>query len=415
MLERFCWSVLLSLGLALVLTEPAVALSACSPDGLQASGSIYRICMPPAEEYNGHLLIWAHGFQDAIEPVRIPDEQMDLGDITLPELANNLGFGFATNSYSKTGLAIVEGQDDILDLVDIFAAEQGAPEKVFLVGASEGGIITALLVERHPETFAGGLAVCSPVGDFARQINYFGDARVTFEYFFPGLIPGDPLAPTPELIEAWGDFYQDVVRPAVFSAENAGELAEWAAVAKLPFDDANLAETLEQSVRDALHYSVVNLNDGAATLGGFPFGNRSRWYRGSSNDLRLNLRVQRVVADPLALEEMDTHYDTTGELASPLITLHTRLDQQVPYFHETLYLRKTLRSGALLSRHLNFAIDRFGHCNVTVNESLVSFGVLLAYTGDLRLLFGTGAAAEMEGLTGLEAAISELAGLSLSE
>ena len=39
----------------------------CEPDGVQASGSIYRICMP-ATGYNGMLVVWAHGFQDAGTP-----------------------------------------------------------------------------------------------------------------------------------------------------------------------------------------------------------------------------------------------------------------------------------------------------------------------------------------------------------
>ena len=43
--------------------------------------------------------------------------------------------------------------------------------------------------------FSAGVAACGPIGDFPYQINYFGDARVTFNYFFPGVIPGDPFDP----------------------------------------------------------------------------------------------------------------------------------------------------------------------------------------------------------------------------
>ncbi len=279
--RRFWWSVGLALAGVFVFTAQAAGESTCSPDGLQESGSIYRICMPAAEDYNGHLVIWAHGFQDATEPVRIPDEQLEFDGLTIPGLANDLGFGFATNSYSKTGLAIVQGMDDLRDLVEIFTAEQGAPEKVFLVGASEGGIITTLLVEQNPETFAGGLAICGPVGDFARQINYFGDSRVTFEYFFPGLIPGDPLAPTPELAESWSEYYEGVVKPAVFSPANASKLAQWAAVAKLPFDTNNFAETLEQSLEQRLLAQPV----GPTRVG------RSGGTGGDARELRHHRRV----------------------------------------------------------------------------------------------------------------------------
>jgi len=32
------------------------------------------------------------------------------------------------------------------------------------------------------------LAVCGPIGSFQQQIDYLGDARVLFDYFFPGVL-----------------------------------------------------------------------------------------------------------------------------------------------------------------------------------------------------------------------------------
>src|SRR5688500_10780544 len=110
----------LAVVLLLLVSLAAPAQSICDPDGVQASGSKYRICMPPAAAYNGSLIVWAHGFQDAGTPVQIPEDQLCIGGICLNELANALGFGFATNGYSKTGLAIVEGRNDILDLVNLY-------------------------------------------------------------------------------------------------------------------------------------------------------------------------------------------------------------------------------------------------------------------------------------------------------
>jgi poly(3-hydroxybutyrate) depolymerase len=150
----------------------AAGQSLCGMDAIQDSGSLYRICLPPAEDYNGSLVMWAHGFQDAGTPVHIPEDQLQLGEISLPALANQLGFGFATNSYSKTGLAVRQGMADILDLVRIYTTQQGAPEHVYLVGASEGGLITALLVEQYPDVFTAGVAACGPVGDFPAPFKF---------------------------------------------------------------------------------------------------------------------------------------------------------------------------------------------------------------------------------------------------
>jgi len=376
----------------LFFATPAHAESNCDPDGVQSSGSLYRICMPAPEQYNGILVVWAHGFQDAGTPVSIPEDQLCLGDFCIPEVINGLGFGFATNSYRKTGMAITQGKDDIIDLVSIYAAQKGQPQKVFLVGASEGGIITALALEQRPDIFAAGLAACGPVGNFPGQINYFGDARATFNYFFPGVIPGDPFNPDPALAAAWSDYYDLVVKPIVMAPANRARLDEWARVARLPFDAGNYLFTVEQSVKDALRYSVVNLQDAIVTIGGFPFDNSRRYYTGSSNDILLNLAVPRRSASPAALAAMNSPaYSTTGVLQRPLITLHTLRDQQVPYWHEQLYALKTLASGSYLTRHLNIPIDRFEHCNFTADEVLASFAIMLFYDGVLGEVTGTSA------------------------
>ena len=83
------------LALLLLSAAPARA-AACDPDGVQASGSIYRICMPPAGTYNGRLIIWAHGFQDAGTPVGIPENQLCFSGVCLPDLITGLGFAFGT-------------------------------------------------------------------------------------------------------------------------------------------------------------------------------------------------------------------------------------------------------------------------------------------------------------------------------
>jgi hypothetical protein len=92
-----------------VAASPAKGDFSCKPDDLQDSGSIYRICMPTDVPYNNKLVIWAHGFQDATDPVQIPEDQLSFGGVSIPEVITGLGYGFATNSYSKTGLAVRQG------------------------------------------------------------------------------------------------------------------------------------------------------------------------------------------------------------------------------------------------------------------------------------------------------------------
>jgi hypothetical protein len=112
--------------------------------------------------------------------------------------------------------------------------------------------------------------------------------------------------------------------------------------------------------------------------------------------------VRRAAAAPAAVAEMNAHYQTTGVLTRPLITLHTLRDQQVPYFHETLYDLKTLLSGSLFTRHLNIPVDRFEHCNFTKEEALFSFAVMLLYDGILGEVSGTASFLSPQQLTAFE-------------
>jgi hypothetical protein len=80
----------------------------------------------------------------------------------------------------------------------------------------------------------------------------------------------------------------------------------------------------------------------------------------------------------------------------------------VPYAHEPLYAWKTFLSGALLTRHLNIPIDRFGHCNFTRDEALVSFAFMLFYDGILTEVTGTAAVLTETELTNFERRAAEV-------
>jgi pimeloyl-ACP methyl ester carboxylesterase len=352
------------------------AASNCLPDGTQASGARYRICMPDAGHWNGDLVLYAHGYVAFNKPTGIPEDQLVLPDGTsIPAIINGLGFAFATTGYSKNGLAVLEGIDDLVDLVGIFGTAIGPSQRVFLVGPSEGGIVTALLVERHPEVFTGGLAACGPIGDFRGQINYIGDFRVVFDYFFPGVIPGTPDAIPDEVIEHWDTFYVQHIKDAVVA--DLSRTAQLLRVTHAPIG-TDLA-SVQKTVVDVLWYNVFGTNDAKTELGGQPFDNTRRLYLGSNNDLLLNLGVRRVAAEAPALTAIQP-YQTTGELARPLVTLHTTGDPIIPYGHEPLYFLKTLLAGSA-ALHPNLPVMRYGHCQFTSAEVVFGFFVLLLEAG----------------------------------
>ena len=77
----------------------SASLQSCE-DGYQDSGAVYRICMPPAGNWNGDLLVYAHGYVAFNRPVEIPEDQMVVPgtSLTIDQVANTLGYGFATTS-----------------------------------------------------------------------------------------------------------------------------------------------------------------------------------------------------------------------------------------------------------------------------------------------------------------------------
>jgi hypothetical protein len=146
------------------------------------------------------------------------------------------------------------------------------------------------------------------------------------------------------------------------------------AVSRAPFDPSNL-NTVIETVRGLLWYNVHATNNGIAKLGGNPFENSTKIYRGSDNDYLLNWGVKRYTASPAAVTEVDANYQTSGRLDVPLVTLHTRGDPIVPYSHEDIYTWKTIGTGDWLL-HINVPIDRYGHCQFEAPEALFSFFLL---------------------------------------
>lgn len=344
------------------------------------SDAVYRICRPPRWWIrNGDLMIWAHGYVDPTQPIEIPEDQLCIPDsLCIPDVANFLGYDFATTSYSKNGLAVLPGIADIVELVDLYSAQYGTPNHVYLVGASEGGLITTLTMEQYPQIFDGGLATCGPIGDFVGQTDYFGDFRAAFDYFFPGLVPGDPTYVPQDLIDNWDDYYKTVVVPVLTDPANRDLITQLVNVTHVPYDPNDLQKTVSTSITDVLWYAVMATNDANEVLGGQPFDNMDRVYSGSNDDAALNAGIQRVAADQSALNEMNAHYQTSGVLRSPVVTLHTTLDQQVPYWHEDLYQRKTILHGSWPLFHINYPpTNGYGHCMFDIDDVFGAYGLML--------------------------------------
>ena len=338
--------------------------------GVLPGPALSLFCVPEDGRWNGELVVFAHGYVAPDEPLGFYNLVLP-GGLTLPGIIEGLGYAFATTSYRQNGLAIVEGVDDLRNLIAAFEEEYSQPARVHVAGASEGGLIATLLAERSPALVSSVLAACGPIGRFQWQLDYFGDFRVLFDYFFPGVIPGSPIDIPPAVMAGWGGIQLAVAAALAARPDLALELMR---TAKAAYDPANPA-TIVNTTINALWYNIFATNDAREKLGGNPFGNRLKWYFGSSNDLRLNLHVRRFTASPVAREAV-RFYETSGQLSVPVVSLHTTADEIVPFWHELLYLAKVDPAGR--GRFIPLPVLRYGHCNFTVNELIGAFGLAVS-------------------------------------
>lgn len=376
-------AIMMAVALLPAMSVQAQTDPACDISGVQPNGALYCITLPH-DNPNGGLVIFAHGYVAATEPLAIPWSQMmfvnDAGNtIYMPDVINDLGFVFATTSYRENGLAVQQGVADILELVLVVTQlNQGVPPSfVLLVGASEGGLVTTLAVERYPEVFAGGLAACGPIGSFTGQVNYWGDFRVLFDYFMDlprhDILPGSAVVIPEELMNNWDSIYMPRVLASLILRPLATK--QLMSVSKAPYDLADRTTIAETSL-GILWYNVFATNDAVAKLGGNPFDNHDRKYSGSYADYWLNRRVARFTADPAALAAI-TNYETSGMLMRPLVTMHTTGDPIVPAWHQSLYAQKVLANNPQ-PPFTPVEITRYGHCTFTLTEIQQGFAQLAA-------------------------------------
>ncbi|MFC2088776.1 alpha/beta hydrolase family protein [Calditrichota bacterium] len=345
-------------------------LSKLTENGLVYDDPYYYSLLPGRD-----LIIYAHGYYSPEEEDWQPEDDK-IGETYLWQIANQLGFSYATIRFTSAGLNAPEAVTDLINLVNHLyglGLPGYEPEHIYLIGASNGALITTLAVEQHPDIFSGGLATCGPVGNFRKQINYLGDFHIVFNYFFPRVIPGDPAGIPGNVIDGWDDIY----KPAAIAAINAnpGATRQLLNVTRAAIDPAD-PTTVEKTITDLLWYNVFATNDAINKLDGKPFDNKWKWYWGSDNDWRLNRKIKRYRADGAALNNINQVFQTSGDLAVPLVMLHTTSDPIVPYWHEPLYRLKVFANGSGL-KHTNIPVFRYGHCEFEMQDILVGIVVLV--------------------------------------
>ncbi len=404
--------------------------------GVLGPGALYEIWVPPAIGWNHCLVIYAHGYANPLQPVALTSDVQSMLGLLLGN-----GFAVAHTSYSENGWAVKDGAIRVRQLRGYLAGAYGALQKVYLVGASEGAMISVMLAEKNPELFSGALCIGGPLGGADMEVKYIYNVRILFDCFFK-----DELAsfaayaqlqnpPLPEelkallpaavaLKEALGESALDAhptgspfispdgvqfagnVVPLLLTlfgmTPEDGPEALWMATAQVNggsvFDwpytmlaDGSFLFELAATIAGGLWYNIFATEDLLSrTHGHVPVDNTQDAYMVPG--LGPLTTVERLTSRPDARKYLEHWYQTTGKLSIPVVILHTERDPIVPFAHAEKYLELAAANGSDSLVTLT-PISEFGHCQILMPPDylpnpvafgaavLLDFNMLLAKTG----------------------------------
>jgi hypothetical protein len=344
-------------------------------------------CLPQGRSWNGNLLVYAHGFVNPQDPIALPAGELNavqVGDQSLIQFILDRGYAFATTSYSRNGWAIEYASENLNALVEQFKnTAPASTENVLIVGGSEGGLVSVMQLEKFPDIYSGGLSLCGVVGGSQLQVQYIGNFRTVFDYFFPDVFNFGTVDIPNDAPSQWQNTYSPAIQE---SLQNNPDVTESLfQVTRAPENSSDLETSRNSTAHTVLGYNIFVTQDLVQMAGGNPFQNIDTVYSGSNNDASLNSSVERVTADPGAIEYLNRFYQPTGNLQRPLVTLHNLQDPNVPYRHELAY-GSLVSSQGYLEHLTSIPVPGYGHCAFGTEEVLGAMTLLLARTESLPSL-----------------------------
>ncbi len=352
--------------------------------GVDAHGAFFLIAVPA--NYNGRLVLWEHGYM-LTPPAPLAAEDLGVG---LPALSQ--GFAAAASSFRPdaagfSGWQVRDAAEDTENLRQRFVQLVGRPQKTYITGASEGGLITAETIERFARdeggrlNYDGALPLCGAVA--GGDANWCGgfDLRTVYQYYcqnlprpsemqyplYLGLAPKNVL--TADDVAARVNECTGVAQPAATrTPQQARNLANILGVEKIP--ESFLIIDMEFVTFGLQEVTLVRTN------GLSPVTNLGVMYSGSSDDAALNAGVFRAGFDPGAIAWLNSAYNPTGDVEIPTVTMHTIGDGLVIVENEHEYREEFGEEG---DRGKLFQIftNAGGHCQFSKSELAAAFEALV--------------------------------------
>jgi hypothetical protein len=230
-----------------------------------------------------------------------------------------------------------------------------------------GGLLTVLMIEKYPDTYDAGLALCAVIGPATRVMQQAFDYRVVFDYYFPGLLSSPAKVPPSYEMS-------DKLAAKILHALEARPSA--AAVVR-SYTEVHSNKDLASGVM----FLTYVLKDIQQRSGGNPFDNRNTIYTRLPASENVNDHIERYLADPGALTYLQQYYTPSGRLTRPVLEIHTTYDPLVsPALPSDYFL--TAREAGAGQFFIQQYVKHDGHCNIKPTEIERGFSELLAWKKD---------------------------------
>lgn len=302
--------------------------------GVTDGGAFFKIVVPDA--WNGDLVIQNHGFSlSPIGPVG------DLGGLAALQLSE--GYAVAASSYQQIGWALFKTKNDNQNLMGVFKANFGTPNRVFVSGGSLGGIVTAQAIEvASLGNVVGAYPICGAVagsrnwdGAFDIRLMYDAVCADVPTSFIPGGPTGLPAPGFPDypysnyqMALAVNECMGILTPPAYRTPSQAAHLATFLAAAQIP----------ESFVLTDIGYGVLAMSnvifDPAKLDGKQGIGNIGVTYP----DPVIDAAIQRVAANPGGANRLARNFTPKGDVGDvKIVSIHTSGDGLVLVENEKEY------------------------------------------------------------------------------
>ncbi|MEO5575316.1 MAG: hypothetical protein ABIR67_02925 [Gaiellaceae bacterium] len=366
---------LIAVVVALGLFVPAATAAPTVLTG-ELNGAPYRIVVP--EDWNGTLVVHAHGYRDAADHAGEVDDRSAPASpsAALEPTLLGMGYALAGSAYKTNGWAVQDGIHDTKALVSHFRSAVGKPNRTLLWGFSMGSLVTLALAEQTAGHFDGYLAACAVAAGAPRA--WDGAVATSLAYHAAFGWPaawgsiGDVRDDLDFDTEVFPKMFGEFLNPANFFKFEFIRLVTGAAPSAFP------SPAYPSWIATNMFFATEARAELERRAGGPVGQNLTHVYSLSPADraylmtfgvnvdgLLATMNAGRTIsAPPFARNYVEHWADYSGKIKKPVLTMHTQTDTLVPVSHEAAYAATVAGAGrsGLLAQAFT---SGNGHCAFT--------------------------------------------------